>query len=171
VWGRAATTLTATAGAASDTQALSAIGGHPQRGPAGQHRRRRHERELRQQRPARSETGIDVVIKNADTAQTITVPTFTLSDPTNFRSTPTPAAMNDCFDEIADGRRPGGRRAVHGAGVLPPSSAACPSVMAPNLSGTLIVGGANTNLTLMVQGNAVSALSITPRPRTTWAWR
>ena len=103
--GARATTLTATAGAASDTQALAATGVVPSAvqlvsiAGGGMMVSFGNKAVL-------SETGIDVVIKNADTAQTIAAPTFTLSDTTNFRVDTNPGVGGmaaDCFDEIADG--------------------------------------------------------------------
>ena len=110
----------------------------------------------------RSQTGIDVVIKNADTAQTITTPTFTLSDMVNFSVDTNAGGASDCFDEIADGGGLEGGEQCTIRVFFRPQSLPDASIVAPNMSSTLIVGGANTNLTLMVQGNAVSALTITP---------
>ncbi len=159
--GARATTLTATAGAASDTQALSATGVVPSTvqlvSIAGGGTSVNFGNKA-----VRSQTGIDVVIKNADTAQTITTPTFTLSDMVNFSVDTNPGGASDCFDEIADGGGLEGGEQCTIRVFFRPQSLPDASIVAPNMSSTLIVGGANTNLTLMVQGNAVSALSITP---------
>ena len=162
--GARATTLTATAGAASDTQALAATGVVPSAvqlvsiAGGGMIVSFGNKAVL-------SETGIDVVIKNADTAQTIAAPTFTLSDTTNFRVDTNPGVGGmaaDCFDQIADGGGLEGGEQCTVRVFFRPQALPASSVAAPNMTGTLIVGGANTNLTLMVQGNAVSALSISP---------
>jgi hypothetical protein len=159
--------LTATAGAASDTQALSATGVVPSAiqlvsiAGGGMVVSFGNKAVL-------SETGIDVVIKNADTAQTIASPSFAPSDTVNFRVDTNPGVMGmpgDCFDEIADGGGLEGGEECTIRVFFRPQSLPASSVMAPNMTGTVVVGGANTNLTLMVQGNAVSALSISPATR------
>jgi hypothetical protein len=114
-----------------------------------------------------SETGIDVVIKNADSGQRIAGPTFTLGDTVNFRVDTNAGAPGDCFDRAQDGLQggPPGESCTVRIFFRPQSLPAVGSA-APNFSSTLIVGGAATPLTLTLRGHAVSALSITPDNRT-----
>jgi hypothetical protein len=102
-----------------------------------------------------SETGIDVVIRNAADAQKINVPTFTLQDQQNFRFDTNAGVANDCFDRVADGLA--GGEDCNLRIFFRPQPAMNPGA----LSTTLIVGGATTNLTLTLTGTSVSALSIT----------
>jgi hypothetical protein len=107
-----------------------------------------------------SETGIDVVIKNADNAQRITAPTFTLVDQVNFRYDTNAMVANNCASEIADnGGLEGGESCVLRI-FFRPQALPLASLPAPNVASTLVVGGATTPLTLAVNGNAVSALTV-----------
>ena len=110
-----------------------------------------------------SETGIDVVIRNAPDAQRIASPSFTLGDTTNFRYDTNPAGVpTNCSIEIADGGGLEGGESCTVRVYFRPQSLPASSVAAPNMTTTLVVGGSVVPLTLNLQGNAVSALSISP---------
>ena len=112
-----------------------------------------------------SETPIDVVIQNAPGSQTITAATFTPSDPVNFRVDTNAGTADDCFDALADtGGLTGGEDCIVRV-IFRPQSLPAATVAAPNMAATLTVGGANTPLVLQMNGNAVSALSISPATR------
>jgi hypothetical protein len=109
-----------------------------------------------------SETSVDVVIQNAASAQRIVAPTFTLGDTTNFRYDTNAGTGNDCSDEIADGGGLEGGETCTVRVFFRPQTLPSSAVVAPNLTTTLIVGGASVSLTLNLEGNAVSALSLSP---------
>jgi hypothetical protein len=105
------------------------------------------------------------VIKNAADAQRIVAPTFTLGDPANFRFDTNPAGIaTSCSKEIADGGGLEGGESCTVRVYFRPQS--LPAVAAPNFTSMLVIGGAVTPLTLNLEGNAISALSITPSPGT-----
>jgi len=156
--------LTATAGAAMGTLGLSATGVLPSvveivsiGGVAGA-----STTVAFGNRAVLSETGIAVVVQNKAAAQTIPTPTFTLADTTNYRVDTNAGAGNDCADVVAmNGGLPGGTTCSFTVFFRPQALPAA-SVPAPNLASTMVVGGANTNLTLTLNGNAVSSLSSAP---------
>jgi hypothetical protein len=113
-----------------------------------------------------SETGVDVVIRNVDNGQRIAAPTFTLGDPVNFRFDTNPGTAGDCFERAQDGLDggpPGESCTVRI--FFRPQSLPAAGPAAPNMTTTLIVGGAGSGLTLSLRGNAVSALAIDPGER------
>ena len=113
-----------------------------------------------------SETGVDVVVRNVDNGQRIASPTFTLGDPVNFRFDTNPGTGNDCFDITQNGLTggpPGESCTVRI--FFRPQALPAAGTAAPNLTSTLIVGGAASGLTLDLRGNAVSALAIAPDAR------
>jgi hypothetical protein len=112
-----------------------------------------------------SETPIDVVIMNATSAQRVVSPSFTLGDTANFRYDTNPMGVaTSCSNEIADGGGLEGGESCTVRIYFRPQALPAATVAAPNLTTTLVVGGAVTTLTLNLQGNAVSALSVTPTP-------
>ena len=107
-----------------------------------------------------SEQTMVVNIKNAMTGQTIPALSFSLGDTVNFRVNTAPNNdMDDCFQKAADGVAP--NEDCNISVTFRPQSLPA-SAANPNMSTTLTVGGASANLVLTLQGQAVSALSISP---------
>jgi hypothetical protein len=113
-----------------------------------------------------SETGIDVIIKNVDSGQRIPGLTYTLGNVVDFRVDINPGTESDCFDRAQDGLQggPPGESCTIRIFFRPQSLPAADTA-APNVTSTLVVGGAASPLTLHLRGHAVSALSITPDNR------
>ncbi|HEY0707815.1 MAG TPA: choice-of-anchor D domain-containing protein, partial [Polyangia bacterium] len=109
-----------------------------------------------------SETAADVVIQNAASAQRIVSPNFTLGDTANFRYDTNPGTSNDCADEIADGGGLEGGETCTLRIFFRPQSLPAAGTASPNVTTTLIINGATVALTLNLEGNAVSALSLSP---------